>query len=326
MSSEGQVTAPSTMDQYTWYYNGQPVGTGQNVLQSFPVSPSTTVTGFVVGTTSNGCADTAWFSVDLKPHPVSGFTFDDNCIGLNIPFTNNLQWNGTPDPGTTVNYFWNFGDGQTSTQENPTNNYASAGIYNVSLASTSSDGCTDTVTVSVTASPLPQASFEVIPQCFQNVVFVSTSTGNGVPLTGWNWNLGDGNSAADSSFTHEYANAGTYNVNLIVSNAQGCTDTATLQVEVVASVPLTSLDIPNIFTPNGDNVNDEIDIDQLVSECDEYEILIFNRWGVRVFRQEKGTEPFKGFQQGGGKLTSGVYFYTLRSGKLEKNGTITIAY
>lgn len=326
MASEGQVTAPSTMDQYTWFYNGQPVGTGQNVLQSFSVSPSTTVTGFVVGTTSNGCADTATFSIDLKPNPISGFTFNDNCIGLSIPFTNDLQWNGTPGSGTTVNYSWNFGDGQTSTQENPTNNYASAGIYNVSLISTSSEGCADTVTIPVTASPLPQASFEAIPQCLQNVVFVSTSNGNGTPLTGWNWNLGDGNSAADSTFTYEYANAGTFNVTLIVSNAQGCTDTAIAQVNVVASVPLTSLDIPNILTPNGDNVNDEIDIDQLVTECDEYEILIFNRWGLRVFRQEKGSEPFKGYQQGGGRLTAGVYFYTFRSGELEKNGTITIAY
>ena len=326
LGATGQVGNPSSMSTYEWFFNGTSVGTGQNVLQNFPVTPFQTITGSVVGSSNNGCLDTATFSINLNPTPVADFTFGANCSGLLIPFNSATTWNGTPGAGTTLNYAWNFGDGQNSADQNPSNNYATAGIYNVTLTITSSTGCTDAITLPVTASALPEASFIFEELCFQNVSFASNSNANGGVLTQYAWDFNDGGSAADSSALHEYANPGTYNVTLTITNAEGCSSSVTLPVQVNLSVPLTAIDVANILTPNGDGVNDELTLDPAFDECNEYEMKIFNRWGVLVYRQVKGGTPFKGHDKSGARLSAGVYFYTITAGKLEKNGTITITY
>ena len=325
LASTGLVANPSSMSTYEWYVNGLSVGTGQNVIQPFPDNPFATVTGMVVGTSDDGCSDSAMFSIDLNPSPSADFTYNDDCVGLSIPFTNTTTWVGTPSPGTTLDYNWNFGDVQTSTLENPTHNYQSEDNYTVTLIATASTGCADTIQYEVLASNLPSAAFEYETECFQNVFFNSISNGFGTDLS-YNWNLDDGATTADSVFIHEYTNPGQYDVMLIVTNPLGCADTITSQVQVDLSTPLTEIEIPNILTPNGDNINDELTLDAAFDECNDYEMLIFNRWGVQVFKQVKGSASFRGLDKAGAKLTTGVYFFTIRAGELEKNGTITISY
>lgn len=325
LGSSAQIASPGVMTGFEWFYNGQSVGNGQNTSFDFPASPFQTVTGTVIGTSADGCSDTASYSINLNPKPEADFTFNDDCVGLTIPFVNTSGWNGTPSPGTTVDYGWSFGDGQNSVILNPTHTYLTGDNYTVTLTALSSTGCADTIQYEVLASTLPSASFEFEVQCFQNVLFNSTSNGFGNDLI-YDWNFDNGSTSTDSVLIYEYETAGNYNVSLTVTNSLGCADTITVPVQVDPSTPLSELDMPNILTPNGDNVNDELTLDPSFEECQDYEMLIFNRWGVQVFKQVKGSASFRGLDKAGAKLTTGVYFFTIRAGELEKNGTITISY
>jgi gliding motility-associated-like protein len=326
LSAQGQVGNPSAMAGYEWFFNGVSAGTGQNLVQNFPVTPYQTLVGSVVGSSNSGCLDTATFTLDLQPNPVADFSFGANCSGLTIPFTDEFTWNGTPSAGTAVNYAWDFGDGQNSSAQNPQHTYADGGIYSVTHVVTASTGCADTVTLEVAASELPEASFLFEELCFQNISFYSNSNANGGTLTEYLWNFADGGSGADSALIHEYTTAGTYDVTLTVTNSEGCISTVTLPVLVNPSTPLSSLDVPNIITPNGDMVNDEWTLEPSFDDCYTYEMIIFNRWGNLVFRQVKGGAPFSGLDASGTRLSAGVYFYTISAGELQKNGTLTISY
>jgi PKD repeat protein len=117
---------------------------------------------------------------------------------------------------------WSFGDGTSSTLRNPTHAYSSAGFYTVSLtASNATRSVTATRTLTVTASPAPDASFDFSPVTAvagQAVIFSDTSTGS---PTSWLWNFGDGTSSAIQNPSHSFATSGSYNVTLTATNVSG---------------------------------------------------------------------------------------------------------
>lgn len=327
LTASATIPAPFTIATYNWFIDGQAAGTGDILGHTFAANPTQTVNGYVISSSNVGCVDTANFAVLLQAVPDADFTFDDNCVGLTIPYTNTSTWIGTPAPGTTLTYAWTMGDATASADENPTHTYTQSGTYNVTLILTASgSGCTDTITYPVVASNLPEAAFVTAIQCFQNVLFTSSSNDHGSGIDVYNWDLDDGTTANDSSFYHEYENPGTYHVTLTITNAEGCSSTVSMPILIDPSKPISQIAMPNILTPNGDGTNDNLLIDPAFDACNDYEITIFNRWGTVVYRQEKGSQPFHGISSLGSKLSSGVYFYSIRIGDNDKNGTITIAY
>jgi gliding motility-associated-like protein len=83
------------------------------------------------------------------------------------------------------------------------------------------------------------------------------------------------------------------------------------------------LNIPNVFSPNGDGKNDVFSIHKNIkAECvDDFSIVIYNRWGEKVYN----SNNFE-FEWSGEKLPYGVYFYVMRLGKREKLGHLSIMY
>lgn len=328
LTANGQVPAPASMDTYEWFLTGgTSIGTAQNLPHTFNANPFQQVTGYVVGTTSDGCSDTSLFSINLQPSPLADFEIDP-CIGLTIPFDNTTTWIGTPAPGATLSYNWQFGDGQSGTTFEPTHTYPEPGAYTVTLTATSSAfGCADTLVTEIEVSTNPEVVINATPQCFQNVVFELGINDQGSQIQTISWNLDDGTTSSDSSFIHQYELAGTYTVSVQVTNAEECSTVTVLPVVVLPSPTLDQIEIPNALTPNGDAVNDELLLDTQFESCQEYEMFIFNRWGATVYKQTKGSLPFRGYTQDGKKrLTAGVYFFTIKSGDLERNGTISIFY
>jgi len=132
--------------------------------------------------------------------------------------------------GSPTSWSWNFGDAATSNQQNPAHTYSSAGTYNVTLTVTTSAGCSNSITKSVTVNPNPAADFGAVTVCLGIATqFTDLSAGNPVS---WSWDLGDGNTSNLQNLDHTYTFAGTYNVNLIVTSINGCEDTVEQPVAV----------------------------------------------------------------------------------------------
>jgi gliding motility-associated-like protein len=119
------------------------------------------------------------------------------------------------------------------------------------------------------------------------------------------WSMGDGSTFTTDSVFYLYSDPGTYTISLVAYNFLCNDETISSDVEFIEVTETTGF-IPNVFTPNGDGMNDELEfvgIDQTA----EYSIKIFNRWGKMVY---EGTDAMAHWDGTG--HNNGVYFYELR--------------
>ncbi len=100
---------------------------------------------------------------------------------------------------------------------------------------------------------------------------------------------------------------------LVVSPGTSCADTAIGSVSLPDSV--LDLQVPNVFTPNGDGVNDYFKIEGLLSQCDEASVEVYNRWGQIIFSDNKTYFAWDGRDLNGQELAAGVYFIMLKTKK-----------
>ncbi len=168
--------------------------------------PSTQIT---VGAGGGGTPPVA----DFSGTPTTG------TVPLTVDFTDLSS--GAPD-----GWSWDFGDGATSSQQNPTHVYNAVGVYSVSLTASNADGSdqltrVDYITVDPVAGNPPVADFVGLPTTGTaplDVVFTDLSSGT---PTAWSWDFGDGASSTQQNPNHVYTAAGTYTVSLMASNANG---------------------------------------------------------------------------------------------------------
>jgi len=161
--------------------------------------------------------------------PVADFTGTPltGTAPLNVAFT---------DTSTNVptSWAWTFGDGGTSSAQNPTHNYTVPGTYTVTLVATNSAGSnTKTRTGYVTVGGPPVADFTGTPLTGARPLSVAfTDTSTSAP-TSWAWTFGDGGTSSAQNPTHSYTVAGTYTVTLVATNTAGSnTKTRTAYVTV----------------------------------------------------------------------------------------------
>ena len=182
-----------------------------NTAGNFPVS--------VIITDTNGCTTSKVKTVVVVAPPNASFTASP-LFACTAPLTVNFI--NTSSSSGAVTYSWNFGNGNTSTQQNPSYTYNSAGSYPVSLI-VNQGGCTDTVVIpnQIVIQNI-NVSFAATPTTVcsgQSINFTNTS----VPVaTSANWNFGDGNTSTTISPVHTYTAAGTYTVSLAATDANNC--------------------------------------------------------------------------------------------------------
>lgn len=142
-----------------------------------------------------------------------------------MPGTNTIKF-VDQSIGNPVSWNWDFGDGNSSTQQNPTHSYANSGSFNVSLSITTSNGCNSSVSdlVFVNTTPPCQAMFNYTISANNpyTVAFTDASTGNPVS---WNWNFGDSTTSTQQHPVHTYSSLGNYNPSLTITTFNGCTST-----------------------------------------------------------------------------------------------------
>lgn len=145
----------------------------------------------------------------------------------------------TPDGGIIVSYKWNFGDGNTTTTDNPiiTHVYSTFGNYTVTLTITDSDGKSDSIPRRITVRAVPHAAFTyspLNPQVYEDILFnASYSTPDGGYIISYIWNFGDGAPLESGvNVTYYYTTAGNYTVVLNVTDSEGKWDTESKTIQV----------------------------------------------------------------------------------------------
>ena len=161
-----------------------------------------------------------------------------NCKDLTFTFSN------TAPPTNIQNYFWDFGDGSTSTQVSPTYTYLLPGNYTVKLVVNRGMPCSDSASSPVKAFPGFNPDFEGLGKCKNfPVQFTDKTTATFGLVNNWKWDFGEIASPTNTSTlknpTHTYATANSYNVKFIVSTSVGCIDTVYKTIDILNQPPLT---------------------------------------------------------------------------------------
>lgn len=223
----------------------------------------------------------------------------------------------TPDTSVCKDdSFTVFINGVSSVNWQPSNLFQNTSIFSqqISLKNSviiyasytdSASDCTYDTSFQISVDPL--ASFNVSDNfgCKPfNVQYQNTSTG----ATSYFWQFGDGHISFEEMPTHTYENEGIYEVTLIAENSI-CSDTFKFkQITVDGENP--AIYIPNVFTPNGDGINDKFKVSSYIAP-DSYELVIYNRWGQKVFESTSVEDSWDGKFQGN-DVPEGAYVYILK--------------
>ncbi len=232
---------------YSWSPGGQ---TTQTVYANSTGSYVVTVTD------TAGCSGNISFNISTNPAPVPNFSFSPTCQGNTMFFTNASSISS----GVITGWLWNFGDGTTSLNQNPSHLYAASGNYNVTLTVTSASGCSSTITNPVTVNPLPVPSFSPTASCIgSGVNFINSSTVSSGVISGYNWDFGDGSGSTAQNPTHNYAASGNYSLTLQVMTSGGCVQTLNQNLTVHPS-PVASFAVSNVCLGNAVNFSNNSSI------------------------------------------------------------------
>lgn len=184
--------------------------------------------------------------VEVFAPPVALITPDANigCTPFTIPFVDNSTTSST---AAITSWFWDFGDGNTSTAQNPVYTYQDSGLFTITLAIADEYGCTDTSSASVTSLEGIIADFVASDTigCSPIEIGFTDLSFNGTP-TSWKWYFGDGDSSLVPNPNHTYTQDGVYTVTLIVDDVFACADTLTLVNYINLRKPSVSIEASDV--------------------------------------------------------------------------------
>lgn len=324
--SSFQIGGADSMATITWYDGNNSLGSGQNLSNVIASNGAYSVQTYWVELTSqNGCLVSDTFTVTYQPYPSIELTLTPQCDGETANYASILTWTITPPPNTNCNYFIDYGNGQSGSTANGVFLYDSVGNYSVTITATSSEGCVDSDTASVTITSVPQILPQILPACGQVAEFSATLNLGNYSIDQLYWTIDGIGDFSTPTFVNTFVNPGNYNATLFVEGANGCDFNVDLPFTIIPSVTIDNLEIPNVITPNGDQTNDVLSINSLFVDCTTFTLFILNRWGITVYEMNNQSAVFKGEDFNGNKLQAGVYFYRLITDDgREATGHITI--
>lgn len=197
----------SNITSYTWDFGDGTNGTGVTTTHVYSAGGNYSV--MLIVANACGSIDTIIQTVSTCS-AISG-QFTTGISGLTVSFGTNSVL------GTSLQFTWLYGDGNSGTGAAPSHTYAADGAYTVQLTATDLCGNIDTITQTVTVcAPLAPAIVFV-----QNGLDVNFSVTGADFATNYNWNFGDGNTGSGATPLHTYGVTGTYNVSVTVTNLCG---------------------------------------------------------------------------------------------------------
>jgi len=292
------TSAPGNWTHSWDFGDGSTSGLQQPGTHTYATWGTFTITLVVSGT---ACSDTATQQVTITPPlPTASFIGQgEGCAPLTVNFTNTSL--------LAQSYQWNFGDGGTSTADNPTYIYNVPGVYSVTLTAFGVGGAVNTMTKvdSIVVRPRANAFFVLQPTTVivpSQPVFTYNLSANADQFT---WDFGDGTTSNAFNPTHYYQQAGTFDVMLIANNQWNCPDTF-MVIGATTGEASGDLEFPNAFTPGSgptDGQYDPMGYDNdhffpKYEGVEKYRLEIFNRWGELVFLSEDVRRGWDGWYKG----------------------------
>ncbi len=267
-------------------------------------------------------------SVKLYPRPelLHDLSAPPGCAPYTVQFEDSSRYSGS------AIHFWDFGDGTTSTDEDPKHVYLQSGNYTVYHRLITTSACKDTLEessdVEVVVYPSPISGLEITPQ--ETSIFEPDFD---ILITSENFDhsfilLPDGRKIIDpdQSLRFTAQDTGIQRFIHAVENEYGCVDTTILETYVRQPFRLY---VPNAFTPNGDGLNDVFGYSILGTE--NFSIRVMNRWGQLVFQSDDPAFFWNGRMQNEGELLpGGAYTYVIEVMQREtgvgvvKRGTVSL--
>jgi gliding motility-associated-like protein len=241
-----------------------------------------------------------------------------------LPYT--AVFDNTTIAGQT--WLWDFGDGTTSTDFEPTHEYTLPGPYTITLTATNPNTCNQTSTYQFTINvyPKPAANFTWSPA--PPIVNTPTNFSNisSPDAVQFKWKFGDGDSLMTTSTApvqHQYNSTGTFNACLTAYNSIGCDSTVCMPVQAIVD-PL--VDVPNAFTPLSNDANSLIMVRGF--GIGKVQFIIWNRWGQKVFESNSLESGWDGRYKGKPQEMD-AYAYVLTATFIDgssalKKGNITL--
>lgn len=221
-ASFSNTSAPAAQSSL-WNFGDGTTSTATNPVKSFTVAGTYTVQ---LLQTYSYCTDSFSKPIRVIPRPVPAFS-----ANVTSQCRPPLAVNFTDASSNAISWQWSFGDGGTSTQQNPSHTYTTYGNFDVTLIVTNASGCRDTLTQSAYIRiQRPVISFPTFPQA-GCVPYTTTFTPNINTLdavTSYLWDFGDGNTSTAAAPSHTYPLQGTYTVLLTITTSTGCTETYAL--------------------------------------------------------------------------------------------------
>jgi gliding motility-associated-like protein len=290
-----------------------------------PVATPDSSTTYTLLMLEGGCVTKAEIALDIIPLPDAHYltSAQIGCSPFPVSFTSSSD--------NSIHHIWNFGDGTISNEFMPIHLYTQGGSYPVTLTTVNTGGCESVETLATIEVVDPiQTDFTMAPSGdpaatgtplelflpMGNVVFEDISNGT---ATTWMWDFGDGSISTITDPEHSYLQPGMYYVTLRTTNAQGCVSEK-IHGPIVVLAP--DLFVPNVFSPNGDGINDVFLVNYRGSQ--PFNLQIFDRWGVLLHQSTNKEQGWEGLNMQNFDVAEGVFYYDLNIGGKAYTGPITL--
>lgn len=291
---------------WAWNFDNDSTSTSQNNILTYNTYGTFNVE--LITTTNVGCSDTAINAVNVFELPVAGFTYTGTCTNshLVIDFTDI----STSELDSIEGYLYDFdGQGQSNNQ-NPSQGFDGSGEFNITQIISTYSGCIDSAMTTIAIPEKAEAGFYYNTSNGLNVGaefdFIDTSN-NAVD---YYWEFGEGSTSVLQDPSNTYWGNGEYIVIQYVTGVLGCTDSASVLINLSTVTSEISTLIPNAISPNGDGKNDVWKLDFINLLYPNATIDIFNRWGQNLFSSIGYQTPWNG-RYNGELVPDGTYYYAI---------------
>lgn len=225
MFFDGSTASPGSVSSWAWDFGDGGASTMQNPVHTYTANGTYLVCLTI--TTSAGCSDTYCDTLVINCIQQPSCNADFLANAGNCPAVTFADMS-TSSPGTIVSWFYDFGDGNTSTLASPTHTYTADGTYIACLTIWTSDSCTSTYCDTIVINCLSatcNAQFQYTLGACPDIMFFDASTASPGSVSSWAWDFGDGGASTMQNPTHTYTANGTYLVCLTITSSAGCSDT-----------------------------------------------------------------------------------------------------